>query len=418
MNKKDEKKASGGFMSVADAREFINSRVSPIDGAEKIPLRESLGRICARDVLSPIAVPGHDNSAMDGFAARVEDLSEEQETPLMVVGESFAGHFFDGEIKSGECVRIMTGAMIPVGADIIIPREETKGGGVGDVLISPAKRSPRQHFRFAGEDLRSGAIAVAKGTLLRPAEIGLLASLGLEEVEVKPKLRVAFFSTGDEVRPLGESLRPGEVYDSNRHTLFGMISRMGFDAIDLGVIGDDPSALEVALDSAAEAADAIITSGGVSVGDADFVRDILARRGEVLFWKVAMKPGRPLAYGKVGGADFFGLPGNPVSVMVTFYQFVREALWRRAGRIGNFTLPAFEVACATPLKKSAGRAEYQRGILNQDDDGKWQVAATGAQGSGILTSMSRANCFIVLAENRGDVQVGEKVKVEIFEGIV
>ena len=312
----------------------------------------------------------------------------------------------------------MTGAMIPVGADIIIPREETKRGGGGDVLISPAKRSPRQHFRFAGEDLRSGAIAVAKGTLLRPAEIGLLASLGLEEVEVKPKLRVAFFSTGDEVRPLGESLRPGEVYDSNRHTLFGMISRMEFDAIDLGVIGDDPSALEVALDSAAEAADAIITSGGVSVGDADFVRDILARRGEVLFWKVAMKPGRPLAYGKVGGADFFGLPGNPVSVMVTFYQFVREALWRRAGRIGNFTLPAFEVACATPLKKSAGRAEYQRGILNQDDDGKWQVAATGAQGSGILTSMSRANCFIVLAENRGDVQVGEKVKVEIFEGIV
>jgi molybdopterin molybdotransferase len=288
----------------------------------------------------------------------------------------------------------------------------------GDTVTIGGGHRVNQNLRRAGEDLKTGQVALKRGVLLRPAEIGLIASLGIGEISVFRKLRVAFFSTGDELRSIGTPLGDGQIYDSNRYTIHGMLTRLGCEVVDMGVIRDDPKLLEQAFNQAARCADVVITSGGVSVGEADFVKELLERMGEVVFWKIAMKPGRPLAYGRIGGAHFFGLPGNPVSVMVTFYQFVRDALLKLAGRDPLPPLPTFKVPCTSTLKKAPGRTEFQRGILTQDANGAWSVRVTGEQGSGILRSMTEANCFIIMPTDQGNVAAGALVEVQVMEGVV
>ena len=403
-------------MSVPKAREFIRAFLTPVTGVERVALRAALGRVLAADVVSPMRVPAHDNSAMDGYAVRFADLAADGEATLRVAGTSYAGTLFDGVMGPGECVRIMTGAKIPDGADTVVIQEQVRVEG-GAVRIGTGHHKG-QHLRRAGEDVEIGQTVLRPGTWIRPADLGLAASLGIAELAVYRRLRVAFFSTGDELRSIGTPLMEGQIFDSNRYTIYGMLTRLGCDVIDMGVVRDDPELLEAAFKEAAAMADVVITSGGVSVGEADFTKDLLDRLGEVLFWKIAMKPGRPLAYGKIGDAQFFGLPGNPVSVMVTFYEFVREALLVLMGRTEVTPLPTLQVPCVSALKKAPGRTEFQRGVMFQDEAGSWKVRATGDQGSGILRSMSEANCFIVLPESQGNVTPGTLVEVQLMEGLI
>jgi molybdopterin molybdotransferase len=376
--------------------------------------------VLGEDIISTLDVPAHDNSAMDGYALRHADLKNAGDTELRVAGSAFAGRQFAGKLGKRECVRIMTGAVMPKGADTVVIQEIVQTEG--DNIRVPAGQKKGQNRRLAGEDLAAGKPVLMAGQPVGPAELGLIASLGLAEVTVRRRLRVAFFSTGDELASVGSELKQGEVYDSNRYTLYGMLSRLGCDIIDMGVVRDDPASLERALKAAAADADAIITSGGVSVGEADFIRELLGKLGEVVFWKIAMKPGRPMAFGKIAHAGneahFFGLPGNPVAVMVTFYQFVREALLVLSGRTDDCTLPLLQVPCTSSIKKSPGRTEFQRGLLARGERGRWSVCATGAQGSGVLRSMAEANCFIVLEHERGSVKPGDLVQVQLFHGLV
>jgi molybdopterin molybdotransferase len=383
---------------------------------ERVALRSALDRVLAEDVIAPYNVPAHDNSAMDGYALRHEDLSADGDTVLAVVGTAMAGKAFSGLIGPAQAVRIMTGAVLPEGATSIVPQEDTAGASDQQVTI-PAGQRLDQHIRRAGEDLARGKPALAAGKQLGPAEIGLLASLGIAEVSVVRRVRVAFFSTGDELASIGRALAPGEVYDSNRYTLWASLTRLGVEVLDMGVVRDEPASLEAALRMAAEQADAIITTGGVSVGEADFIKDIMARLGQVDFWRINIKPGRPMAFGKVGKALLFGLPGNPVAVMVNFHQFVVDALQKLGGRSPLPIRPNLPVICADTIKKSPGRREFPRGILF-DDAGTWRVRLAGSQGSGVLRSMSEANCYIVLPEDRASVAVGETVDVQLFEGIL
>jgi len=403
-------------MPVAKAREFIARFLTPVAVIERVHIRAALDRVLAEDVISPLDVPSHDNSAMDGYAVRFADLKADGEVTLKVAGSSFAGVPYQGAVKPGACVRIMTGGVVPAGMDTIVMQEHVKANG-DSVTIGGGHRL-NQNLRRAGEDLKAGQVALKRGVLLRPAEIGLIASLGIGEISVYRKLRVAFFSTGDELRSIGTTLGEGQIYDSNRYTIHGMLTRLNCEVVDMGVIRDDPKLLEQAFGEAAQCADVVITSGGVSVGEADFVKELLERMGEVVFWKIAMKPGRPLAYGRIGGAHFFGLPGNPVSVMVTFYQFVRDALRILQGERDVEPLPTFRVPLSAPIKKAPGRTEFQRGILSPDGAGGWTVRTTGDQGSGILSSMSQANCFIILGTDTGNVAAGEQVDVQLFEGII
>ncbi len=400
------------------ARQLILDLVAPVAGSERLALREALGRVLAEDVISTFNVPGHDNSAMDGYALRFADLAAEGETALKLAGTTFAGRAFAGRLGPGECLRIMTGGVIPAGADTVVIQEVARAEN--DRILIPPRQRQGQHIRRAGEDLREGTPAIRAGKLIRPAELGLIASLGIGEVAVRRRPRVAFFSTGDELVSIGTPLKEGEVYDSNRYTLYGMLARLGCEIVDLGVVRDDPAALEAAFRRAAEA-DAIVTSGGVSVGEADFTRSLMARLGEVAFWKIAMRPGRPMAFGKIAGeknaAWLFGLPGNPVAVMVTFYEFVRDALLKLSGVDPVEPLPRLRVPCVSALKKRPGRSEFMRGILFRED-GVWQVRATGSQGSGVLRSMSEANCIIVVGHERGNVAPGEMVEVQPFEGLI
>jgi molybdopterin molybdotransferase len=365
-------------------------------------------------VISPIDVPAHDNSAMDGYAVRAADLSSAGETRLTVAGTALAGQPFSGRVGPGECVRIMTGAVVPAGADTIVIQEAVHVEGQ-EALVPPLQMRG-QNLRRAGEDLQAGRPALPAGKIVRPAELGLLASLGIAEVAVRRRVRVALFSTGDELVSIGNQPKQGEIFDSNRYTIYGMLTRLGCEVIDLGVVRDRPEDLEEALLAASRDADAIITSGGVSVGEADFIRGLLERLGEVLFWKIAMKPGRPMAFGRIGKAFLFGLPGNPVAVMVTFYQFVRDALLRMMGVAPVEPVPSLRVPCVSSLKKNPGRTEFQRGILFEED-GQWKVRVTGAQGSGVLRSMAQANCFIVLEHERGSVAAGDSVSVQLMEGL-
>lgn len=401
--------------SVERARQLVLALVEPIEGSERLSVRNALGRVLAEDILATANVPGHDNSAMDGYAVRFTDLSIEADSALTPVGTAFAGRPFAGRLEAGQCVRIMTGGVIPDGADTVVIQEMVRDSG-GRIVIPPKQRRG-QHVRRAGEDLRIGMPAIRAGKIIRPADLGLIASLGVAEVNVRRRLRVAFFSTGDELRSVGTPLQEGEVYDSNRYTLYGMLDRLGCEAIDLGVVRDRPAEVEAAFRRAAAEADAILTSGGVSVGEADFVRGMMAKLGEVAFWQIAMRPGRPMAFGRIGSAWLFGLPGNPVAVMVTFHAFVRDALLKMMGVSPVAPLPQFRVPCATPLKKRPGRSEFRRGILFRED-GIWKVRATGSQGSGVLRSMSEANCIIVVEHERGHVEAGELVSVQPFEGLV
>ena len=403
-------------LPVDTARRVIRELVSPVKVNERVAVRASLGRVLGEDIVSTVNVPAHDNSAMDGFALRAADLKPDAETVLREIGAAFAGRVFDGAVEAGQCVRVMTGAVMPPGTDTVVIQEAVRVEGQG--ICVPPGQTAGQNRRLAGEDLALGSIVLKAGHPVRPADLGLLASLGLAEVAVRRRLRVAFFSTGDELVSIGRPLRDGEVYDSNRYTLYGMLVRLGVEVIDMGVVRDDPAALERSFLDAAACADAVISSGGVSVGEADFTRELLGRLGEVLFWKIAMRPGRPMAVGRIGNSYFFGLPGNPVAVMVTFYGFVRDALLALAGRTDDYALPLLQVPCETPLRKRPGRTEFQRGTLRRSDTGDWKVRVTGQQGSGVLRSMSEANCFIVLEHARGDVKAGELVGVQVFEGLV
>ncbi|HLX29807.1 MAG TPA: gephyrin-like molybdotransferase Glp [Casimicrobiaceae bacterium] len=405
-------------LPVDRARALIREYLSPISATERAHIRGALGRVLAEDIISPFDVPGHDSSAMDGWAVRFEDLAPNGETTLRKIGESFAGKPFDREVGEGEAVRIFTGAIIPRGANTIVMQERARETRDGITIAARAVTKAGQNRRFAGEDLKRGETVFAKGKPVGPAELGMLASLGIGEVGVYRRLRVAFFSTGDELRSIGTLLSPGEVYDSNRYTLYGMLTRAGCQIADMGVVPDDPDRLEQAFRAAARDADVVITSGGVSVGEADYVKAILAKLGEVRFWKIAMKPGRPLAYGRIGDAHFFGLPGNPVAVMVTFYEFVRDALFVLQGRRDVAPAPLFKATLAAPIKKMPGRIEFQRGVLSPDASGGWQVRTTGDQGSGILSSMSRANCFIVLPTDAGNIEPGAQVDVQLLEGLM
>jgi molybdopterin molybdotransferase len=403
-------------MPVPKAREVIAKFLSPISTVERVAVRAALGRVLAADVISPVDVPSHDNSAMDGYALRFADLKADGKVTLKVAGSSFAGVPYQGAVKAGEAVRIMTGGVVPAGADTIVMQEHVEAKDRQVTIGSGHKQG--QNLRKAGEDLQRGQPALRRGQPVRPAETGLIASLGIAEVSVYRRLRVAFFSTGDELVSIGSPLGEGQIYDSNRYTIHGMLTRLGCEVIDMGVVRDDPQLLESAFREAAAVADVVITSGGVSVGEADFVKDLLNKLGEVVFWKIAMKPGRPLAYGKIGNAHFFGLPGNPVSVMVTFYQFVRDALLKLAGRDPIDPLPTFSVPCTSTLKKAPGRTEFQRGILSRDAAGALSVRVTGEQGSGILRSMSEANCFIILPTEQGNVTPGTMVEVQVMEGVI
>jgi molybdopterin molybdotransferase len=395
------------------AREAILACLSPIEETEAVEVRDALGRVLGEDIVPGINVPTHDNSAMDGYAVRFSDLGE-RETSLEEIGAALAGRPFHGKVGPRQCVRIMTGAVMPDGTDTVVIQEIVKKQG--NRVSVPAGQKPKQNVRYAGEDLAVGKAVLKPGKLLRPAEIGLIASLGIGEVRVKRKLRVAFFATGDELASIGTPLKEGEIYDSNRYTLHGMLARLGVEALDLGVVRDDPAQLQSAFEKAARQAHAIITTGGVSVGEADFVKQLMAKLGEVLFWKIAMRPGRPMAFGKVQDAFLFGLPGNPVAVMVTFYQFVRDALLHLSGRSDDFALPLLKATSSENLRKVPGRTEYQRGILFRTG-AEWKVRTTGQQGSGVLRSMSEANCFIVLEHERGAVRAGEQVDVQLFEGL-
>ena len=403
-------------MPVDQARTYIRTILTPVTAVEQLPIRSALGRILATDVTSSLNVPGHDNSAMDGYAVRHADLKAEADVTLTLIGTSFAGKPFAGSVASGEAVRIFTGAVIPVGCDTVVMQE--RASVVDGKVKLGAGVKPGQNTRKVGEDIKVGAVVLRQGQPLHPAEIGLLASLNIGEVRVYRRLRVAFFSTGDELVSIGGTLGPGQIYDSNRYTMHGMLTRLGCEVLDMGVVRDTPEAVEAAFAEAAAAADVVMTSGGVSVGDADYVKQMLDRLGDVLFWKIAMKPGRPLAYGRIGKAHFFGLPGNPVAVMVTFYQFVREALLTLAGQTDVKPMPTFKARLASPIRKAPGRTEFQRGILAPGADGQWEVRMTGDQGSGILSSMSQANCFVVLPVAQGNTAPGELVEVQPFEGLI
>jgi len=407
-------------LPVAQAQEFIARLVSPVQAIEKVALRSALGRVLARDVVSAIDVPSHDNSAMDGYALRGDELDAAAERAFAVAGAGFAGGRFEGDVAARECVRIMTGAAMPAGLDTVVPQEFVRVDG--DVVHVPAGVVKRgDNRRLAGEDLARGETALAAGRVLRPADLGLLASLGSAEVAVFRRLRVAFFSTGNELRSAGEALDAGSVYDSNRYTLWAMLQRLGVEMLDLGVVRDEPAALATAFRSAADVADAVITSGGVSVGEADHTKAVMAELGDVLFWRIAMRPGRPMAIGRIesGGREaiLFGLPGNPVAVMVTFYALVRDALLAMGGATAT-PLLVVRAASVAPIRKRAGRTEYQRGIVTRAADGRWQVRTTGSQGSGILRSMSEANGLVVLGHAQGDVAAGDEVDVLPFDALV
>lgn len=398
-------------LTVEEAVEQGLGAVEAIDTAERVPVRDALDRVCGRPVSAPFDVPRHVNAAMDGYALSSADLPDEGSRRLEVVGTALAGHPFGGRLDSGQCVRIMTGAVVPQGADTVVMQEQVEAGEAS-IDVGHGHRQG-ENVRRPGEDLTRGTTVTEAGQRLGPADLGLLASLGIAEIDVLRRPVVAFFSTGDELRGVGQVLQQGEIYDSNRYTLGALLRRCHTQVMDMGTVPDDRLALRDALTRATETADVVLTSGGVSVGAADYVTDLLAELGSVEFWKIAMKPGRPLAFGRLGQALFFGLPGNPVSVMATFAILVRPVLERLAGYrgAGPLTLPA---RAAHPIKKRPGRKDYQRGILSRDGDGHAAVSTTGLQGSHVLSSMSRANCFIVLERDRADVEPGEQVDVMPF----
>lgn len=424
--------AEPGLITAIAARTAILNACQPVTGYGCVPLLDALDRVLDSDVIAPFPVPGHCNAAVDGYALCAADwLGVSLEIP--VIGTALAGQPFVGSVQRGQALRITTGAVLPEGADTVVMLEHVQTLNDTIRLTNPPRLG--ENVRLAGEDLTQGSIVLNAGRRLNPADIGLLASLGLAEVAVRRRLRVALFSTGDEVLAPGQPWQPGRIYDSNRHSLLAALKRLGVQTRDLGIVPDSPSALAAVLATAAEDADVILSSGGVSVGTADYTKDVLASLGQVdfckrdnipaegcypsttvVFWKVAIKPGRPLVFGRLGDALFFGLPGNPVAVLVTYYQFVLPALYRRMGLTQPpepLTMPA---RSSVALAKKPGRSEYLRGVLSRNDVGEYCVATTGQQGSGILRSMSLADCFIVLSHDSGPVAAGDWVTVQPFAG--
>ncbi len=408
-------------IDVDAARAAIARVLEPIRGDETVPLHEAVGRVLAADVISPIDVPAHDNSAMDGFAFDGGQLAADGPTALRRVATVYAGSPFTGTVGAGECVRIMTGAVMPAGLDTVVPLELCQADGDA-VRIAPGVIRRGENRRRQGEDLARGKPALQAGRLLRPADLGLVASLGFETVTVRRRLRVALFSTGDEVVAPGQPLPPGCIYDSNRFALAAALQRLGMQVVDLGLVRDDREALQATLDRAVAEADVVLTSGGVSAGDADYTREMLARMGEVAFWKVAMRPGRPFAFGPLQGPGgrrswLFGLPGNPVAALVTFYVFARDALLQLAGATPA-PVPRLQARSVAAIRKRPGRTEFQRGIVGRAADGAWEVRLTGSQGAGVLRSMSEANALVVLGHAQGSVDAGGPVEVWLFDGLV
>ena len=413
--------AAGDELPVEQARARIAARLVPVAETERVAVAQATGRVLAADLLCPIDVPAHDNSAMDGYAFAASGLPAQGTVRLRpVAGTLFAGAPWAGTVAPGECLKIMTGAVMPAGLDTVLP-VELATVEEGFVCFPAGAVKAGENRRRRGEDLACGQPALPAGRVLRPADAGLIASLGLDAVSVRRRLKVALFSTGDEVVAPGQPLPPGAIYDSNRFGLIGALQRLGVEVIDLGLVGDDPAALSAVMDQAIAQADAVITSGGVSMGDADYTRDLLAARGEVAFWKVAMRPGRPFAFGPLRGGQgrqawLFALPGNPVAALVTFYVFVREGLLQLAGALPA-PVPLLKVRSAAAIRKRPGRSEYQRGIVERGADGEWEVRLTGAQGAGILRSLSMANALVVLGPGQGSVAAGDLVEVWLFDGL-
>ena len=407
---------------------FLAEMVPLPTQTQSLELMHALGRVLAQDVISPIDVPAHDNSAMDGYAFDGSALNATQALQLRVVGTALAGKAYEGKVTAGQCLKIMTGAIVPPPLNTVVPQELVQIQG-RDILIPPGLLRVGDNRRFRGEDVPCGSVALAAGTVLTPACMGLLASLGLSTVQVYRKLRVAYFSTGDEILSLGDAPREGAVYDSNRFTIWGLLQGMGIECVDLGVVRDDPVALESAFREAAQQADAIVTSGGVSVGEADHTKAMMRKlahseapgQGGVAFWRIAMRPGRPMAVGRIGQVPLFGLPGNPVAVMVTFLAFVRPALWRMMGARANdpqVDSPLLQARSSEAIRKKPGRTEYQRAIVSRAADGTLTVRTTGQQGSGVLSSMVHANGLMVLPHAQGNIAIGDGVEVMMFAGVL
>jgi molybdopterin molybdotransferase len=403
------------LLSIDDALEKIKTAVHQVTDTEQLSLKNALGRVLAESVYSPINIPSDRNSAMDGYAFGSRDAAGGQAFTLSLVGTSWAGRPIQRQIRAGQCVRIFTGAVVPEQADSVVMQEQVE---VQDQTIHfPADTRTLQNIRTIGEDVKQGACLIAQPKKLTAVDLGLLASAGVEQVTVKRRLKIAYFSTGDELTASGQPLMPGKIYDSNRAMLGGLLADTSYNVADLGVIPDNKQLLEDSFIEAAKNHDVIITTGGASVGEADYVKEILQGCGEVNFWKMAIKPGKPLAFGKIGACCFFGLPGNPVAVVVTFQQVVAPALRQLSGAPPAKPL-RLTATCTTPLKKAPGRQEYQRGILSQDENGEFFVASAGQQGSHILSSMSRSGCYIVLPEHCKGIQAGDKVTVEPFSLLI
>jgi molybdopterin molybdotransferase len=403
-------------LSATAVNDFLARLVEPVTQAEDIPLFEALDRVLAQDVISPVSVPPHDNSAMDGYAFAGSQLRPGTPLILRAVGTTLAGKAWQGMVAAGECVRIMTGAIMPAGLDTVVPQEFVQQTG-DQITIPPDLLQAGDNRRFKGEDVMQGQPALRQGTRLSPAALGLAASLGIPTVRVWRRLKVAYFSTGDEILSLGETPREGAVYDSNRYTVFGLLTRLGITVLDYGVVNDDPQKLEATFRRAAAEADAIITSGGVSVGEADHTKTMMKKLGDVAFWRIAMRPGRPMAVGRIGTSVMFGLPGNPVAVMVTFLAFVRPALLQMMGSSAP-PVPLLRARSLEAMRKKPGRTEYQRGLVSTAADGTLQVRTTGNQGSGVLSSMVQGNGLIVLHHAQGNVALGDEVDVMMFDGVI
>ena len=401
---------TAGLIPLDTALAQMLEQISPLRESESVPLLQAFGRITAGDVISPLDVPGFDNSAMDGYAVRLADLAAQ--TPLTVAGKAFAGQPFHGEWPAGSCVRIMTGAPIPAGCEAVVMQEETEQTDAGIRFTAPVK--PGQNIRRRGEDIANGAVVFPAGTRLTVAELPVLASLGIAEVNVVRKVRVALFSTGDELQLPGQPLGDGQIYDTNRLAVHLMLEQLGCEVINLGIIRDDPEQLRQTFIQADQQADVVISSGGVSVGEADYTKTILDELGEISFWKLAIKPGKPFAFGKLSHSWFCGLPGNPVSAALTFYQLVQPLLAKLSAGSNATQAPRLRVRTTDRLKKSPGRLDFQRGLLTRDANGDLTVSTTGHQGSHIFSSFSQGNCFIVLERERGHVEAGEWVEVEPF----
>lgn len=399
------------LLSIDDALEKIKSAIQPIMASERVVLKSALGRVLSEDVVSPINIPYDRNSSMDGYALSSKDIVANNPFTLTLVGTSWAGKPYLGSLQAGQCVRIFTGAVLPDGADSVVIQELVSADGVN--ITFPANIAAYENIREAGEDIAQGCLLCPGQKKLSSADIGLLAAAGIYDVPVRRKLNIAFFSTGDELIGIGQPPETGKIYDSNRYALTALLAGSCYSATDMGAIPDDRQLLEGTLKQTAECNDVIITTGGASVGDADYVKDILASCGEVKFWKIAIKPGKPLAFGKIGSCYFFGLPGNPVSVMVTYQQIVAPALKQLSGALANMPLRLL-ATCTTTLKKAPGRQEFQRGILSQDVNGNFFVSSSGQQGSHILSSMSQSNCYIILSAESKGVFSGEQVLVEPF----